>query len=114
MSSCSDPTAWLCPLEVFDDRPELGQYLGREVVMGIRPEDLEDASLVASPDPAAIIELNVVLCEDLGSEVDVHCSGELVRDLTEVQDETGTDAEMPEEALADTVVARMNRHTQAA
>ena len=80
--------------------------------MGIRPEDLEDASLVASPDPAAIVELNVVLCEDLGSEVDVHCSGELVRDLTEVQNETGTDAEMPEEALVDTVVARMNRHTQ--
>jgi multiple sugar transport system ATP-binding protein len=79
--------------------------------MGIRPEDLEDASLVASPDPAAIIELTVVLCEDLGSEVDVHCSGELVRDLSEAQDETGTDAEMPKEVLADTVVARMNRRT---
>jgi multiple sugar transport system ATP-binding protein len=100
------------PAEVFDDHRGLGQYLGRGVVMGIRPEDLEDASLMASPDPAAIIELNVVLCEDLGSEVDVHCSGELVRDLTEVQDEIGTDAEMPEEALVDTVVARMNRHTQ--
>ena len=100
------------PTQVFDDRSELGQYLDREVVMGIRPEDLEDASLVASPDPAAIIELTVVLCEDLGSEVDVHCSGEFVRDLSEVRNETGTDAEIPEEALADTVVARMNRRTK--
>ena len=100
------------PTEVFDDRPELGQYLGREVVMGIRPEDLEDATLVASPDPAAIIELAVVLCEDLGSEVDVHCSGQFVRDLSEVRDEAGTDAEIPEKSLADTVVARMNRRTK--
>lgn len=68
--------------------------------------------MVSSPDLAAIIELTVVLCEDLGSEVDVHCSGGLVRDLTEVRDETGVDAEVPEEAMADTVVARMNRHTR--
>ena len=100
------------PSEAFDDSPRLGQYLDREIVMGIRPEDLEDATLVSSPDPAAIIELTVVLCEDLGSEVDVHCSGGLVRDLTEVRDETGVDAEVPEEAMADTVVARMNRHTR--
>ena len=100
------------PAEAFDDSPRLGQYLDREIVMGIRPEDLEDATLVSSPDPAAIIELTVVLCEDLGSEVDVHCSGGLVRDLTEVRDETGVDAEVPEEAMADTVVARMNRHTR--
>jgi multiple sugar transport system ATP-binding protein len=100
------------PAQVFDDRPGLGRYLDRAVVMGIRPEDLEDATLVASPDPAAVIELTVVLCEDLGSEVDVHCSGGLVRDFSEVHEETGTDTELPEEALTDMVVARMDRHTR--
>ena len=99
------------PAAVFDDRSELAGYLGREVVMGIRPEDLEDASLLSSPDPAAIIELTVVLCEDLGSEVDVHLTGGLVRDLSEASSELGSDAEVAEEVMADTVVARMNRHT---
>ena len=100
------------PTQVFDERPHLATYLDRDVVMGIRPEDLEDASLVGSPDPAATIELTVVLCEDLGSEVDVHLSGGLVRDLSDAPDESRIDAEVPEESLADTVVARVNRHTR--
>jgi multiple sugar transport system ATP-binding protein len=99
------------PARVFDERPHLATYFGRDVVMGIRPEDLEDAALVGSSDPAATIELSVVLCEDLGSEVDVHLSGGLVRDLSDAQDERRIDAEVPEESLAGTMVARVNRHT---
>ena len=92
------------PDRIFDARPELARYLGRDVVMGIRPEDLEDASLVTAPDPGAIIELTVVLCEDLGSEVDVHCSGDIVRDLSDAP-ETLSPEEAPQEVLADTIVA---------
>ena len=61
------------PQQVVRDHPALERYLGRGVVMGIRPENLEDASLVHDADPESVIELPVELREELGSEVHVHC-----------------------------------------
>ncbi len=102
------------PERTFDENPRLAEYLGREFVLGVRPEDLEDASLVASPDPQAIIELSVELCEDLGSEVDVHCSGDLLQDTSEVEDEAADSAanEPVRRSRAGTVVARVDRRTK--
>jgi multiple sugar transport system ATP-binding protein len=96
------------------DNPRLARYLDREVVLGVRPEDLEDASLAATPDPQAIIELTVDLLEDLGSEVDVHCSGDLLADTSDVVQEAvaGEGDELTRAARAGTVVARMDRHTK--
>jgi multiple sugar transport system ATP-binding protein len=62
------------PRAVLAGHPRLEQYLGRGVVLGIRPENLHDAALVHQPDPQAIINLPVELREELGSEVHVHCS----------------------------------------
>jgi multiple sugar transport system ATP-binding protein len=58
--------------EMIVARPGLRDYGGRKVVLGIRPEDLEDASL--SPDTPADRRLRgeVVLREALGSELMVH------------------------------------------
>jgi multiple sugar transport system ATP-binding protein len=98
----------------FDECPGLAQYLGRDVVLGVRPEDLEDASLVAAPDPRAIIELTVELCEDLGSEVDVHCSGDLLQETSGLEEdapESATD-ELTQRPRAGTLVARVNRRTK--
>ena len=69
---------------------------------------------MAHPDPQAIIELTVDLLEDLGSEVDVHCSGDLVQDMSEVVGEAadGGADELAQKGRAGTVVARMNRHTK--
>jgi multiple sugar transport system ATP-binding protein len=102
------------PERIFDDNPRLAQYLGRVVVLGVRPEDLEDASLVAHPDPQAIIELTVDLLEDLGAEVDVHCSGDLMQDTSDIVGEAadGGADELARKGRAGTVVARMNRHTK--
>ena len=61
------------PAEVTAERPGLGRYLGREVVLGIRPEHLSDASLLRDADPAAVLELPVRLREELGSDVQIHC-----------------------------------------
>ena len=57
--------------EMVARRPALEGYVGREVVLGIRPEDLEDAD-IAGVDGRATIGGHVRLTEALGSEVVVH------------------------------------------
>ncbi|MBV8064686.1 MAG: sn-glycerol-3-phosphate ABC transporter ATP-binding protein UgpC [Actinobacteria bacterium] len=57
--------------EMLSRRPALAEYVGREIVLGIRPEDLEDAAL-ANGDGGARLKGTVELREALGSEVLVH------------------------------------------
>ena len=52
-------------------RPALAAYAGREVVLGLRPEDLEDAALLDGH-PGSRIRGEVVLREALGAEVVLH------------------------------------------
>jgi multiple sugar transport system ATP-binding protein len=49
----------------------LSGYEGRRVVLGIRPQGIEDADII-EPTGDSIIDAVVELREDLGSEVDVH------------------------------------------
>jgi multiple sugar transport system ATP-binding protein len=60
------------PPQVVIEHPALARYLGRDIVLGIRPEDMHDAELARDADPPAIIKLPVKLREELGSEVQVH------------------------------------------
>jgi multiple sugar transport system ATP-binding protein len=55
-----------------EDNPELATYDGRSVVVGIRPEDMEDASVVREPHPDWRLAVTCDIREDLGSEVYVH------------------------------------------
>jgi multiple sugar transport system ATP-binding protein len=56
----------------FADRPGLQEFVdGPRVILGIRPEDLEDASLEPAPEGrrlAAVVDIR----EDMGSEIFVH------------------------------------------
>src|SRR5438445_8474657 len=54
-----------------DDRPELGAFDGKRVILGIRPEDLEDASVAGAAAGRTIASV-VDIREDLGAEVLVH------------------------------------------
>jgi multiple sugar transport system ATP-binding protein len=54
----------------FEKRPGLQRYAGRRVILGIRPEDLEDAAF--APDAGSHIDASVDIREDMGSEVFVH------------------------------------------
>ena len=56
---------------VLDARPALRGYDGREVIVGIRPEAIEDAALV-EVQPGRTIEATIELREGLGSEVVAH------------------------------------------
>jgi multiple sugar transport system ATP-binding protein len=57
---------------VLEGRPGLEQYADRSVIIGIRPEDLEDASLASDSATGARLRGEVELTEALGSEVMVH------------------------------------------
>jgi multiple sugar transport system ATP-binding protein len=58
--------------EAMKKRPDLEKFDGKQVVLGIRPEDMEDASLVQGAPDDRRISSTVDLREALGSEVLVH------------------------------------------
>ena len=59
------------PASVLMARPALRRYAGREVAVGIRPEDMEDAGL-AGPRPGSTLRSVADLVEAMGCDVMVH------------------------------------------
>ncbi len=57
---------------VLAARPALRNYDGKQVVLGIRPEDFEDAALATGGGEGKSITAPVTLLEALGSEIMVH------------------------------------------
>jgi multiple sugar transport system ATP-binding protein len=57
---------------LVSERPGLQAYDGRQVVLGVRPQNVEDATLVETEGTDSTIDATVELREDLGPEVDVH------------------------------------------
>ena len=60
------------PAEVLVNHPALRQYDGKRIILGIRPEDFEDASLASYFTVGTGIKGEVQLLEALGSEIMVH------------------------------------------
>jgi multiple sugar transport system ATP-binding protein len=60
------------PADVLAARPALAAYEDREIVLGIRPEDMEDAELVSDAPAERRISSVVELKEALGSDVVIH------------------------------------------
>jgi multiple sugar transport system ATP-binding protein len=57
------------PQQALGERPGLERYLDREVIVGIRPSNFEDAAFVQEDRPR--IKADVTVSEELGSEVNV-------------------------------------------
>jgi multiple sugar transport system ATP-binding protein len=78
--------------ETLSARPGLKDYEGRDVILGIRPEDLEDAEL--EPDRGQTIEGTIELTEALGSEIMAHFSIDappaITDEVRELQEDAGT------------------------
>jgi len=74
-------------LEVDDEalasRPALPSYVGKTVVLGIRPEELEDAALNPGFPPDRRLRGTTQLTEALGSEIMVHFTIEAKQAMTE-------------------------------
>ena len=64
-------------------RPALAGYAGKQVVLGIRPEDLEDAALVPDVPKERRLNGTVGLTEALGSEIMVHFEIDARQAMTE-------------------------------
>jgi multiple sugar transport system ATP-binding protein len=77
--------------ETLSVRPGLRAYEGKEVVIGIRPEDLEDASLERDVFPDETISGTVELREALGAEIMAHLSIDATAAETEDTRELASD-----------------------
>jgi multiple sugar transport system ATP-binding protein len=104
--------------ELLARRPALRELDGRPVIVGIRPEHLEDAALVPDAPPEQRLRGTVELREALGSEVMVHFTVEAkpalteeVRELAEDMD-TAIARELDDAAAHTTMVGRFGAHSQ--
>ncbi len=52
----------------------LSQYIGKEVILGIRPEDIEDAELLSEPDEFTCVTCMVDVTEPMGAEMYLYLS----------------------------------------
>jgi multiple sugar transport system ATP-binding protein len=69
--------------ETLSQRPALRGYEGRQIVLGIRPEDLEDYGLAGETAHGGRIKGTVTLREALGSELMVHFAVDAPAAVTE-------------------------------
>ena len=77
--------------EAAATRPALRQFEGKKVVLGIRPEDMEDASLVSDAPQDRRISATVDLREALGSVILIHFTVNAPIVLTEDTKELASD-----------------------
>jgi len=109
-------------LHVVDDvlsvRPGLKRFEGKPLILGIRPEDLEDAALAGEAPPDRRLAATVDIREDMGSEVFVHfgSGGRPVRG-EDVAAAVGTEAieatQKQAKEKGSLFVARVGRHSRA-
>jgi len=103
--------------DVLSEHPGLKAYDGKPVVLGIRPEDLEDAALVTDTPDDRRLRGKVELTEALGSEVMVHFTVDappaLSDDVKELAQELGDERTASGEAdQHTTMVGRFNSRSK--
>jgi len=102
--------------ETMAQRPGLKQYEGKEVVLGIRPEDLEDIALAPEASEGHRLRGKVQLTEALGSEIMVHFSTDAKHAITdevrELAEDTGDDRAPQAAAGEATLVGRFGARSR--
>jgi multiple sugar transport system ATP-binding protein len=77
------------------NRSGLGEYVGKTVMLGIRPEDFEDASIDSDAPPDRRLKVTSDLIEPLGSEMLVYFSSDAPAVVSSaVTADSGADAEV--------------------
>ena len=93
------------PESVFAARPALRGYEGRRLIVGIRPEDLEDATLAGGAPAHRRVRAEIVLREALGSDVIVHARMDV---RTATTDDVREALEVEDAPLTSELVARLS------
>jgi multiple sugar transport system ATP-binding protein len=107
------------PDEVMSGRPDLKGFEGKSVIVGIRPEDIEDAALVSDAPADHRIRSSVFLREALGADVLIHfmikAPAVVTEDTKELASDVGHEA-LEAAAAANELefLARLNPRTDAA
>jgi multiple sugar transport system ATP-binding protein len=101
---------------VLQDRPALKAYVGRDVIVGIRPEDMEDAEIAGHAD-GFVLKSVADLVEAMGSEVLVHFPVQVRPARTDETDELADEGfliALPEASRQDvtTLVGRFSPRTR--
>jgi multiple sugar transport system ATP-binding protein len=96
--------------KAIGSRPALANYEGKNVVLGLRPENLEDASLASDAPADRKISATVDLREALGSQVVVHFTVNapmvLTEDTRELAHDVGAEALENLEAQAESATSK--------
>jgi multiple sugar transport system ATP-binding protein len=82
--------------ETLSQRPALKSYVGQPVIIGIRPEDLEDAALETGTPSNRVLTGRLELREALGSEIMAHFAIKAAHAETDEMRELAQDAGAPE------------------
>jgi multiple sugar transport system ATP-binding protein len=107
------------PEEVLAARSDLKGFEGRTVIVGLRPEDMEDVSVVTDAPPDRRIRSTVTLREALGADVLVHfrvkAPAVLTEDIRDIAHDVGAEAlqavEQTVQLGESTFLARLNPRT---
>ncbi|MGZ4338707.1 MAG: ABC transporter ATP-binding protein [Gaiellaceae bacterium] len=80
--------------QIARNRSGLAEYVGKTVILGIRPEDFEDASITPDVPRERRVKTTAVITEPLGSEVLVHFATSAVGVVSSAAAEHAADAEV--------------------
>ena len=102
--------------ETLSQRPGLKEFEGRDVVLGVRPEDLEDLSLASGTAEGHRLRGKVQLTEALGSEIMVHFTIDarhaVTEEVRELAEDTGDDRLPTHESEEATLVGRFGARSR--
>jgi multiple sugar transport system ATP-binding protein len=109
------------PEDALAARPGLQAFDGKRVILGLRPEDIEDASLLPDAPADRRMRSTVFLREALGADVVAHIKVEapevITEDIKELAHDVGAEAleavEQRAQAGESTFLARLNPRTGA-
>ena len=80
------------PAELLEDKPGIADYFGKQVILGIRPSDFEDAAITDRQ--WGTMQVNAGVTEELGSEINViftidapHVEHASIAEATEASDD---------------------------